>query len=114
MDDKRVAAVLFYFIINRGQGQDNYIIEYIMINRKGEYTRREYNTTVREWLYHLQWYQTTAESEFEHMDARFLCKWCFRNINIPTVSHILKHRSGIPLEFAKVQSGLQEDINNDE
>ena len=75
-----------------------------MVNGKGEYreyTRREYNTMMREWLYHLQWYRTTAESEFEHMDTGFLCKWYFKNINIPTISHILEHKNKIPLEFTK-------------
>ena len=102
MDGKRVAAVLFHFFINQGLGRDKHIIEYIMVKKKGEYTRRKYNITMRAWLYQLQWYRTIANLEFEQ-DTGFQCKWCFKNINIPTISHILEHKNEIPLEFMKVQ-----------
>src|SRR2546429_268646 len=92
MDNKRVAAVLFYFFIDQGQG-DSYIVEYIMVNGKGEYTRRQYNISEKRWSYQLEWYQTTAKSEFEEMYTGFLCKWCFKNINIPTISHILNRKT---------------------
>ena len=47
MDDKRVAAVLFYFFLDQGQG-DSYIVEYIIVNGKGEdniiYRRKDDHT----------------------------------------------------------------------
>ena len=102
MDDNRVATVLFYFFIDQGQG-DNYIVEYIMVNGKGEYTRRQYNISEKRWSYQLEWYQTTAKSEFEEISTECLCKWYFRNINIPTVPHIFENKDirKIPVEFAK-------------
>ena len=100
MDDKRVAAVLFHYF-NRG---DNHIIDYIMIDKNGEYIRREYNITIKEWLYQLRWYRTTAKSEFECVGTGILCKWYFKNINISTVSDISEYKDiqKISLEFTRI------------
>ena len=75
-----------------------------MIDKNGEYIRREYNITIKEWLYQLQWYQTTAKSEFEYIDTGFLCEWYFKNKNIQTIPHIFKFEDTqkIPLEFTNI------------
>ena len=97
MDDKKVVAVLFYYL-NQGQG-DNHIVEYIMMDKNGKYTRREYYLQYRDWLYQLEWYQKIKI--WKYIDTEILQEWYYKNKSIITIPHIFKDTYKIPLEFTK-------------
>ena len=63
MDDNRVVAVLFTVQLML----EKYAIEYILVKKKGEYTRRKYNLTLKDWWYQKDWYQ--EKSEFKYIET---------------------------------------------